>query len=115
MAIKQHDIKNNPYAGNVDHKIMIPLNHDYYKMRIGYSGFVPGAGTGFKVHSVVSTDPKESELVEIPDSEQIIDDASGNVQISNINPEKADFLVLEYTSDGNDPASTFSVNMSSRS
>jgi len=115
MALER--FKENPtsFDASQNHKILIPLNSDFYKMRIGYSGFVSGAGTGFKVHSVVSTDPKESELVEIPDSEQIIADASGNVIYSNALPEKADFLCLEYTADGNDNASIFTLNMSSRS
>ncbi len=115
MAIEQYDIKNNPYDASVDHKILIPLNSDHYMMQINYAGFVPEAGTAFKLQRIASTNPKEDDLIEIAESEQIIADANGNVIYSNDLPEKADFLCLEYTADGNEAGSTFTVNMSSRS
>lgn len=115
MALERLNISPTSFDASQNHKILIPLNSDHYMMQINYAGFVPGAGTAFKLHRIASTNPKESDLIEIAESEQIIADANGNVIYSNELPEKADFLCLEYTADGNDPASTFTVNISSRS
>lgn len=115
MALTQYSKNDNTYNGTTDVKILIPLNNNHYMMQINYSGFNPGVNTGFKLHKVASTNPVESELIEVAGSEKFINDESGKIAYSNVEPELADFLVLEYTADGNSGTPQFYVNMSARS
>lgn len=115
MALERFEKNPSSFDASQNHKILIPLNNAHYMMQINYSGFNPGVGTGFKLHKVASTNPVEDKLIEIAGSEKLINDANGIVSYSNVNPEMADFLVLEYTADGNNESPEFEVCMSARS
>lgn len=114
MALQQFKLSDNPINASADKKILIPLNSDFYQLHIPYSGFVPGAATGFKLHRSVGTNPTEASFSEITDSEVIIADENGVIIYRNDEPERADFLMLEYTADGNDAGATYSITKNIR-
>lgn len=114
MALENYNIASNPIDASADRKIVFPLNSDFYQIAIAYSGFTPGAATGFKLHRSVGTNPTEASFNLIADSEQIIADASGTVIYRNEGEERSDFLMLEYTADSNAVDSIYSIITNNR-
>ena len=114
MALEKFELANNPFDATVNRKLLIPLNADFYQLHIAYNTFTPGAGTGFKLHRSVGSNPTEASFSLIASSEQLIADASGTVVYQNELPERADFLMLEYTADTNGAGSNYSLTKNIR-
>ena len=87
-------------------QILVPVNSDFYGLHIKLNGLDATSGAGTSLKRIYSTDADTALALDIADSSVTTDNTDEDIHYKNEIPEKAYFLLIDYTKGTNAAASS---------